>query len=211
MERGQREEWYYNTGDIHRLDLQTYKQITVSRLGIQKVCGFYRRRIRSVCHEATSKTVSVSRVLQCIMPPSQCRRLPADGRVLQLSRVLWNPPAGETSLVGPVVRVLRLPCPLDPSCGALLECDDLCLPVLTKEGLVARAERGSTTGKARAAANLGRARVRPVVARADTTAVQVLCTVRGSGGPFANDDPEIEAGERRRLGAGGGDVLLVRP
>ena len=81
--------------------------------------------------------------------------LAADGRVFEVGWVLGDPSAGKTSLVGPVVRILGLPCPLDPSLSAALVCDDLCLPVLAKEGLVARAERRGTAGQAAAASDFG--------------------------------------------------------
>ena len=60
--------------------------------------------------------------------------------ILQVGRVLWDPSAGQPSLVRPIVRVLRFPRPLNPTLTLLIG-GNLCFPILSEEGLVIRAER----------------------------------------------------------------------
>jgi hypothetical protein len=136
---------------------------------------------------------------------------PTDVGILEISGVLRDPSVGKPSLIRPFVCVFGLPRPLNPPRAALLVRNDLCLPVLAEEGLVARAERRRTAGEALAAADRGRTRVRTVVSGANATTVQVLSAVRRGGGPLANDKPEVETREGRRLGTGGRYVLLVSP
>lgn len=151
----------------------------------------------------------------CLIPlphrliPSKPPPSAADVRVLEVCRVLRNPPAPQARRVAPLVRALRLPRPLQPP-RALLVRHHLRLPVLPQERLVARAEGARVARQARARPHGRRAGVRPVVARADAAAVEVLGAVRRGGRPLADEYPEVERGELGRVPARGGDVLLVR-
>ena len=97
----------------------------------------------------------------------------------------------QARLVAPLVRVLRLPRPLEPP-RALLVRDHLRLPILPQERLIARAEAARAPRQARARPDGGRAGVRAVVARPDPTAVEVLGAVRRGRRPFADDRPEVK-------------------
>lgn len=113
-------------------------------------------------------------------------------RELAAGRVLRNPSAGKTGLVGPLIRVLGLPrlgkrhlaslymlttqrtYPLNPALGSTLEGVDLRLPELGQERLEARAERRSLASQASAAANSGGTAVGAVITRANPTSIEVL-------------------------------------
>jgi hypothetical protein len=87
----------------------------------------------------------------------------ANVRVLQVSWVLWYPSILQPSLVSPIICVLSLPGPLNPSITFLVG-DDLSFPVLTHEVLVIRAKGRSIACLARTTANVGRAWVGSVIA-----------------------------------------------
>ena len=116
-----------------------------------------------------------------------------DVRILIVGGVLWNPTIGQPSLVGPLVRVLCFPRPLDPSLR-LLKRHGLRLPGLCEGSFIARTEGGRFSRQtiARANARLGSARVRSIVPRPyittclAVTTVEVLCTISHRRGPFAN-------------------------
>ena len=114
----------------------------------------------------------------------------------------------QPSLIRPLIRILRLPRPLYPPLCALISAR-LRLPILPQKRLVRRTEAGRVPGQAGAAPDKGRAGVGPVVSGADEAAVEVFGAVGGGGGPFADDEPEGEGGERGGEGAGVGDVLGV--
>lgn len=134
----------------------------------------------------------------------------ANVRIFQARRVLRDPSASKTGLVGPVVGVLSLPRPLDPA-GALLVRDDLCLPVLPQERLVAGAERGRFAGDTIAAGDEAGAGVGSIITSADAAAVQVGRTISGGRSPLADDGPKIEGRQSTSVRTRGVDVLLVRP
>ena len=62
---------------------------------------------------------------------------------------------------------------------------------MPEERLVARTERRAGPGEPRATADAWRARVSPVVARADPTPVEILGAVRHWGGPLSNDGKQL--------------------
>lgn len=135
---------------------------------------------------------------------------PTDGRVLIACGVLRDPSTRQTGLVGPIVGALRLPRPLNPP-STLFKGDDLGLPVLPQEGLIGGAERRSAARFARAAAHVRRAGETAVVTSTRTTTVEVLGTVRRRRRPLADNDPQVESGDRCSVGAGRINVLLIRP
>ena len=114
----------------------------------------------------------------------------------------------QPSLIRPLIRILRLPCPLYPPLRLFIRAG-LRLPILPQKRLERRTETGPIPGLAAAAPDAGRAGVGPIVSGADATAVEVFGTVGGGGGPFAYNEPEVEGGELGGEGAGERDVLGV--
>ena len=127
---------------------------------------------------------------------------------MPVSRVPRDPPVLQSGLITPIVRLLRLPSPLNPP-GSLLVRDGLSLPVLPEERLVIWAEIRSGPGHGRASSDVFGALVGSVIASADPTSVEILRTISGSGGPFAHDRPKVEGGEGVSLRTGVADVLVV--
>jgi len=81
--------------------------------------------------------------------------------------------------------------------------------VFLQEIFITLAECSSLAGQPLAAADSGGARISPVIARTNTTAVEVLGAIIGSRRPFANDSPE---GRRRQIvgmAASRLDMLIV--
>lgn len=85
------------------------------------------------------------------------------------------------------------------------------LPKLPEERLVILTERVTRARQAVATAHARRARVAPVIARADAAPVQVLRAIRRSGSPLADDRPQGEVGQLGGVAAGGIDAFLIRP
>ena len=115
-------------------------------------------------------------------------------------------------MIGPFVRILRLPRPHDPPTRLLVR-DHLSFPRLPQERLIARAERCAGPSQPVAAADAGRSRERSVVTRADAPPVEVLRAVRHGGCPLPNDSPQlvfIEVLKVVTLAARSGYVLRLR-
>lgn len=140
------------------------------------------------------------------------RSLITDIRVFVRGRIARNPAVPQPGLIGPFVRVLRLPRPHDPP-TRLLVCDHLSFPRLPQEHLVALTERCAGPSNPLAAADAARSRARSVVTRADAPSVEVPRTVRHGGCPLPNDGPQlvfVKVLEVVALTARSGYVLRLR-
>lgn len=127
-------------------------------------------------------------------------------------RIARNPAVLQPGLIGPFVRILRLPRPHDPPTRLLVR-DHLSFPRPPQERLVAVTERCTGTSQPIAAADAARSRARSVVTRADAPSVEVLRAVRHGACPLPNDDPQlilIKALEVVTLAARSGYVLRLR-
>lgn len=127
-------------------------------------------------------------------------------------RVARNPAVLQPGLVGPFVRVLRLPRPHDPP-TRLLVSDHLSFPRPPQERLVALTERRARPSQPIAATDTARSRERSVVTRADAPSVEVPRAVCHGGCPLPNDGPQlvlIEVPEVVTLAARSGYVLRLR-
>ena len=135
-----------------------------------------------------------------------------DTRVFERGGVLRNPAVLQPGLIGPFVRVLRLPRPHDPPARLFVR-DHLSFPRLSQERLEALTERCARSSLSLAAADVGRSRERAVVSRADAPSVEVLGAVRHGRCPLPNDGPQlviIKVLEITTLAACSGYVLRLR-
>lgn len=105
-------------------------------------------------------------------------------------RIARNPAVLQPGLIGPFVRILRLPRPHDPPTRLFVR-DHLSFPRLPQEHLVALTERCAGPSKPLAAADAARSRERSVVTRADAPSVEVPRTVCHGGCPLPNDGPQL--------------------
>lgn len=132
----------------------------------------------------------------------------ANSGVLPVSRVPRDPPVLQPGLITPIVRLLRLPSPLNPP-GSLLVRDGLSLPVLPEERLVIWAEIRSRPSHSCASSDVFGALVGSIIASADSASIEILRTISCSRGPFTHDRQKVEGGEGASLCAGIADVLVV--
>jgi len=125
-------------------------------------------------------------------------RLSTNPGVLPVGRVLRDPTIPQASLVTPIIRLLRLPRPLDPP-SALLVRDGLRLPILPKERLVALAEVRSRACLGRTASNPRRTDVRSIVTCTNSASVEILGAIGRSRCPFTHNHPKMEGRESTSL------------
>lgn len=131
-----------------------------------------------------------------------------DPRVLPVSRVLRDPPILQPSLITPIVRLLRLPRPLNPA-SSLLKRDGLGFPIPPEERLVSRVEIRSGPSLGRTSSDIRGTVMRSIVTCAASASVEILGAIGGSGRPFAHDRPEVEGRECASMRAGETDALVV--
>lgn len=112
--------------------------------------------------------------------------LVANSRILIVRRVLRDPSILQPSLIGPLIRILSLPRPLDPA-SPTLESHRLGLPILSEEFLVIRTECCAIARFAGTAANIVGSGIRSVVTTSCSATIEVFGTIGGSGGPFSDD------------------------
>ena len=93
-------------------------------------------------------------------------------------------------MIGPFVRILRLPRPHDPPTRLLVR-DHLSFPRLPQERLVALTERCARPSQPAAATDAARSRERSIVSRADAPSVKVLRAVRHGACPLPDDGPQL--------------------
>jgi hypothetical protein len=127
-------------------------------------------------------------------------------------RISRNPAVLQPGLIGPFVRILRLPRPHDPP-TCLLVRDHLSFPRLPQERLIACTERCAGPSQPVAAADAARSRESSVVTRTDAPSVEVLRAVRHGRCPLPDDGPQlvfIEVLEVVTLAARSGYVLRLR-
>jgi hypothetical protein len=113
-----------------------------------------------------------------------------DIRVFVRGRIARNPAVLQPGLIGPFVRILRLPRPHDPPTRLLVR-DHLSFPRPPQERLVALTERCTRPSQPTAAADAARSRERSVVSRADAPSVELPRAVRHGTCPLPNDGPQL--------------------
>ena len=134
-------------------------------------------------------------------------RLVTDIRIHHVSRVLGDPTVLQASLITPVVRLFRLPGPLEPS-GALLERHGLCLPILPKERLVFWAEVVSGATLVQTTSSHIVIAKGSIVTCTTSASIEVFGTIGRSRCPFTYNSPQVEGREGVSLRTRDSNVLV---
>jgi len=111
--------------------------------------------------------------------------------VFIIGRILGDPPIRKAGLIGPLIRILGFPGPLNPPLGFLIS-DNLCLPELPQERLIVLAESRRLARFSGTATDLRGAWKGSIVARsvASTKELARVGAVGEGRRPLAHDLPQ---------------------